>query len=68
MSRSSSASSKWPAMNATSCASRSIAKTAPSKRCIERDRETNFLVRGLQEMLTPLLGGRRRDDPPTYTQ
>ena len=22
---------------------------------IERDRETNFLVRGLQEMLTPLL-------------
>ncbi len=36
---------------------------------IERDRETNVLVRGLQEMLTPLLGGgRRRDDPPTYTQ
>ena len=35
---------------------------------IERDRETNFLVRGLQEMLTPLLGGRRRDEPPTYTQ
>jgi len=35
---------------------------------IERDRETNILVRGLQEMLTPLLGGRRRDDPPTYTQ
>jgi hypothetical protein len=29
---------------------------------IERDRETNFLVRGLQEMLTPLLGSRR--DPP----
>lgn len=28
---------------------------------IERDRETNFLVRGLQEMLTPLLGGPRRD-------
>lgn len=28
---------------------------------IERDRETNFLVRGLQEMLTPLLGGRRQD-------
>jgi hypothetical protein len=28
---------------------------------IERDRETNFLVRGLQEMLTPLLGGRRHD-------
>ena len=28
-----------------------------------------ILVRGLQEMLTPLLGGgRRRDDPPTYTQ
>jgi hypothetical protein len=35
---------------------------------IERDRETNVLVRGLQEMLTPLLGGgRRRDEPPTYT-
>ena len=31
---------------------------------IERDRETNFLVRGLQEMLTPLLGGPRRDPPP----
>jgi len=30
---------------------------------IERDRETNFLVRGLQEMLTPLLGA-RRDIPP----
>ncbi len=36
---------------------------------IERDRETNFLVRGLQEMLTPLLGGRRREEPPqTHTQ
>jgi hypothetical protein len=36
---------------------------------IERDRETNVLVRGLQEMLTPLLGGgRRREEPPTYTQ
>jgi hypothetical protein len=30
---------------------------------IERDRETNFLVRGLQEMLTPLLGGPRRHPP-----
>ncbi len=30
---------------------------------IERDRETNFLVRGLQEMLTPLLGGGRREPP-----
>jgi hypothetical protein len=29
---------------------------------LERDRETNFLVRGLQEMLTPLLGGARRHD------
>ncbi len=29
---------------------------------IERDRETNFLVRGLQEMLTPLLGPRRYHD------
>jgi hypothetical protein len=36
---------------------------------LERDKETNYLVRGLQEMLTPLLGGgRRRDDPTTYTQ
>lgn len=37
---------------------------------IERDRETNILVRGLQEMLTPLLGGPRReprvqDDAPS---
>lgn len=32
---------------------------------IERDRETNFLVRGLQEMLTPLLGSRRETPPPT---
>jgi hypothetical protein len=30
---------------------------------IERDRETNFLVRGLQEMLTPLLGAARREPP-----
>lgn len=30
---------------------------------IERDRETNFLVRGLQEMLTPLLGAPRRKGP-----
>ena len=30
---------------------------------IERDRETNYLVRGLQEMLTPLLGGPRREPP-----
>jgi len=30
---------------------------------IERDRETNILVRGLQEMLTPLLGGPRRETP-----
>jgi septal ring factor EnvC (AmiA/AmiB activator) len=36
---------------------------------LERDKETNYLVRGLQEMLTPLLGGgRRRDEPPAYTQ
>lgn len=31
---------------------------------LERDHETNILVRGLQEMLTPLLGGPRRQ-PPT---
>ena len=35
---------------------------------IERDRETNFLVRGLQEMLTPLLGGARRRDEPPWVQ
>ena len=28
---------------------------------LERDKETNFLVRGLQQMLTPLLGGRSKD-------
>lgn len=28
---------------------------------LERDRETNILVRGLQEMLTPLLGPRHRE-------
>lgn len=31
---------------------------------IERDRETNILVRGLQEMLTPLLSGPRREPSP----
>ena len=30
---------------------------------IERDRETNFLVRGLQEMLSPLLSAPRREPP-----
>ena len=30
---------------------------------IERDRETNILVCGLQEMLTPLLGAPRREPP-----
>jgi DNA repair exonuclease SbcCD nuclease subunit len=33
---------------------------------IERDRETNFLVRGLQEMLSPLLGPARREPPPQH--
>ena len=35
---------------------------------LERDKETNFLVRGLQQMLTPLLGNRRsevRDETQT---
>jgi hypothetical protein len=32
---------------------------------IERDRETNYLVRGLQEMLTPLLGPRREPRDPS---
>lgn len=30
---------------------------------LERDRETNFLVRGLQQMLSPLLGSVRHDPP-----
>jgi hypothetical protein len=30
---------------------------------LERDRETNILVRGLQQMLSPLLGGPRRESP-----
>ena len=30
---------------------------------LERDRETNFLVRGLQTMLTPLLGGAKNSTP-----
>jgi hypothetical protein len=30
---------------------------------LERDRETNVLIRGLQEMLTPLLGPARREPP-----
>jgi hypothetical protein len=34
---------------------------------IERDRETNFLVRGLQEMLTPLLRGPRREPPVDHS-
>jgi hypothetical protein len=33
---------------------------------IERDRETNYLVRGLQEMLSPLLGPARREPPQEH--
>jgi hypothetical protein len=33
---------------------------------IERDRETNYLVRGLQEMLSPLLGPARREPPAAH--
>lgn len=32
---------------------------------LERDRETNFLVRGLQQMLTPLLGARPHNPHPS---
>ena len=32
---------------------------------LERDRETNFLVRGLQQMLTPLLGTRPHHEQPS---
>jgi hypothetical protein len=31
---------------------------------LERDKETNFLIRGLQTMLSPLLGSGERRDPP----
>jgi hypothetical protein len=31
---------------------------------LERDKETNFLIRGLQTMLAPLLGTGERRDPP----
>lgn len=31
---------------------------------LERDKETNFLIRGLQTMLAPLLGSGERTDPP----
>jgi hypothetical protein len=31
---------------------------------LERDKETNFLIRGLQTMLSPLLGLAERRDPP----
>jgi len=34
---------------------------------LERDRETNILVRGLQQMLSPLLGSPRRDPPDSAT-
>jgi hypothetical protein len=35
---------------------------------LERDKETNFLIRGLQTMLSPLLGsGERRDSPEQRT-
>ena|ERR1700730_14713810 len=33
---------------------------------LERDKETNFLIRGLQTMLAPLLGTGERRDPPDH--
>ncbi len=33
---------------------------------LERDKETNFLIRGLQTMLAPLLGTGERPDPPEH--
>ena len=33
---------------------------------LERDKETNFLIRGLQTMLAPLLGTGERTDPPEH--
>ena len=33
---------------------------------LERDKETNFLIRGLQTMLAPLLGTGERPDPPDH--
>ena len=35
---------------------------------LERDRETNILVRGLQQMLSPLLGPARREVPDDRSQ
>lgn len=35
---------------------------------LERDRETNILVRGLQQMLSPLLGPARREEPDDRSQ
>jgi hypothetical protein len=34
---------------------------------IERDRETNHLIRGLQDLVRPLLGMRRTEEPPLAT-
>jgi hypothetical protein len=31
---------------------------------LERDKETNYLVRGLQNMIAPFLGAGRQDAPP----
>ena len=35
---------------------------------LERDKETNYLVRGLQNMIAPFLGAGRHDTPPPPSQ
>jgi len=39
-------------------------KNEQIKDLLERDKETNYLVRGLQNMIAPFLGAGRRDVPP----
>ena len=60
--------SRWPTMNATSCASRSIAKTRSSRAA--RARQGNQLSRARPPRDADPVARRcrRRDEPPTYTQ
>ena len=42
-------------------------KNEQIKDLLERDKETNYLVRGLQNMIAPFLGAGRQEQPPTGT-
>lgn len=42
-------------------------KNEQIKDLLERDKETNYLVRGLQNMIAPFLGAGRQEPPPTGT-